>query len=128
MEHRHAGRKTGTKTGQGVAKLPRIALSKLDRENQTQISKFRKTFWGVFVVTTDFEPLDENEVAVQAGEHVSVWNQDDQGWYWIVKHNSSSPEEGFVPSTCLREVSTESKVPVEGELLWCMGVGVCVNM
>ncbi|CAI8026024.1 SH3 domain-containing protein Dlish [Geodia barretti] len=80
--------------------------------NETQITKFRKTVWGVFVVTHDFDPLDENEIAIRKGEHVSVWNQDDRDWFWVVKHASSGQEEGFVPSGCLREVSADSKVSV----------------
>ena len=79
--------------------------------NETKITKFRKTVWGVFLVTHDFDPLDENEIAIRKGEHVSVWNQDDRDWFWVVKHASSGQEEGFVPSGCLREVSTDSKVP-----------------
>ena len=63
----------------------------------------------MFVVTHNFDPLDENEVAISKGEHVSVWNQDDRDWFWVVKHASSNSEEGFVPSGCLREVSAESK-------------------
>jgi hypothetical protein len=84
--------------------------------NETQITKFRKTVWGVFVVTHDFDPLDENEIAMRKGEHVSVWNQDDRDWFWVVKHASSGQEEGFVPSGCLREVSADSKVSVRCKL------------
>ena len=122
VEIRHAGRKSGTRSAQGEAKVARITLTKMggERMSQTPISEFRKTFWGGFVVTTDFEPLDENKVYIQKGEHVSIWNQDDPEWFWIVKHTSSSSEEGFVPSVCLREVSTESKASstVECKLLY----------
>ena len=83
---------------------------------ETKITKFRKTVWGVFVVTHDFDPLDENEIAIRTGEHVSVWNQDDRDWFWVVKHTSSGQEEGFVPSGCLREVSADSKISVRCEL------------
>ena len=82
-----------------------------DWRAQTKITKFRRTMWGVFVVTADFDPSDENEIQVRRGEHVSVWNCDDQEWFWVVKHASSGSEEGFVPSGCLREVSAESKTP-----------------
>lgn len=78
----------------------------------TKITKFRKTVWGVFVVAHDFDPMDENEIAIRKGEHVSVWNQDDRDWFWVVKHASSGQEEGFVPSGCLREVSTDSKISI----------------
>ena len=79
VEIRHAGRKSGTRSAHGEVKVARVTPTKMggERMSQTPISKFRKTFWGVFVVTTDFEPLDENEVSIQKGEHVSVWNQDD---------------------------------------------------
>ena len=93
----------------------KVTAPRADRErhqnrcNQTKITKFRKTVWGVFVVMHDFDPLDENEIAIRKGEHVSVWNQDDRDWFWVVKHASSSSEEGFVPSSCLREVSADSK-------------------
>ena len=93
--------------------------------NDTQITKFRKTVWGVFVVTHDFDPLDENEIAIRKGEHVSVWNQDDRDWFWVVKHASSGQEEGFVPSGCLREVSADSKVSVRCKLSkhhYCMAM------
>lgn len=93
----------------------KVTAPRADRErhqnrcNQTKITKFRKTVWGVFVVMHDFDPLDENEIAIRKGEHMSVWNQDDRDWFWVVKHASSSSEEGFVPSSCLREVSADSK-------------------
>ena len=70
---------------------------------QTKIHKFRKFVWGVYIVTQEFESLDENEVSVHAGDHVSVFNQDDRDWYWVVKH--STAEEGFVPSCILEETS-----------------------
>ena len=83
---------------------------------QTVIKKFRKNLWGVYIVTQGFESCDENEVSVKEGEHVSVWNQDDRDWYWIVKHDTS--EEGFVPSCHLKElVNPEAVQPqVQGEL------------
>ena len=78
--------------------------------SQTKISKFRKCLWGLYMVTADFEAFDENEVTIFKGEHVSVWNQDDREWYWIVKHASNHTEEGLVPSCYLREiVSSDSK-------------------
>ena len=83
---------------------------------QTRIGKFRKCLWGLYVVIEDFEGTDENEVTVKTGEHVSVWNQDDREWYWIVKHTSNYSEEGFIPSITLREiVSSDSKHPPPGE-------------
>jgi hypothetical protein len=86
-----------------------------NRRNETKITKFRKMVWGVFVVTHNFDPLDENEISVREGEHVSVWNQDDRDWFWVVRHASSGQEEGFVPSACLREVSADSKTSVRCE-------------
>ena len=130
--------------GQGAVKQPRVTATRVDRHNltrETKITKFRKTVWGVFVVTHDFDPLDENEIAIRKGEHVSVWNRDDQEWFWVVKHASSTSEEGFVPSGCLREVSTDSKavkceqcvcvcvfVHVHVRACVCMCVCVCVCM
>ncbi len=70
---------------------------------QTRISKFRKCLWGLYIVTDDFHAMDENEVSVKKGEHVSVWNQDDCDWFWVVRHTSNS-DEGFVPSYHLREI------------------------
>lgn len=70
---------------------------------QTRIDKFRKFVWGVYIVTQEFESLDENEVSVCPGDHVSVFNQDDRDWYWVVKH--STAEEGFVPSCILEETN-----------------------
>lgn len=47
--------------------------------------------------------MDENEVSVKAGEQVLVFNQDDQFWYWVVKHKTDQSE-GFVPASILRVV------------------------
>lgn len=68
-----------------------------------QMSKFRKYLWGVYAVREDFEGVDENEVSVKEGEHVMVFNQDDQDWFWVVKHKTDNTE-GFVPSYLLKEV------------------------
>ncbi len=75
----------------------------------TTILKFRKCLWGVYVVTQSFDSQDENELSVLEGEHVSVWNQDDRDWFWIVKHSTS--EEGFVPSRFLKEVVASDAHP-----------------
>lgn len=73
------------------------------------MSKFRKYLWGVFVVAGDFEGVDENEVSVKEGEHVLVFNRDDQDWFWVVKHKTDNSE-GFVPSCFLKELAvTDSK-------------------
>ena len=88
----------------------------------TRIAKFRKCLWGVYVVTRTFESQDENELTVIEGEHVSVWNQDDQDWFWIVKHSTS--EEGFVPSRFLKEVVASDAQSSAGE---CVYVYVCVG-
>lgn len=80
---------------------------------QTRIDKFRKFVWGVYIVTHEFESLDENEVSVHPGDHVSVFNQDDRDWYWVVKH--STAEEGFVPSCILEETSVPENHQYPGE-------------
>ena len=85
--------------------------------SQTRISKFRKCLWGLYMVTADFEAFDENEVTIHKGEHVSVWNQDDREWYWIVKHASNHTEEGFVPSCSLREIVSSDSKQAHGECL-----------
>ncbi len=95
--------------------------------NSARIFKFRKCLWGVYVVTETFESQDENELSVLQGEHVSVWNQDDQDWYWIVKHSTS--EEGFVPSRFLKEVVSSESRPVTGEFPWyCLYVTSYINV
>ena len=71
-----------------------------------QIRTFRKNLWGVYTVVDNFEAFDENEVNVVESDHVSVWNQDDPEWYWIVKHDTN--EEGFVPSNCLKEIVSDN--------------------
>ena len=81
---------------------------------QTRIDKFRKFVWGVYIVTHEFESLDENEVSVHPGDHVSVFNQDDRDWFWVVKH--STAEEGFVPSCILEETSVPENSQYSGEL------------
>ena len=75
----------------------------MGQNQQTKIDKFRKFVWGVYIVTHEFEALDENEVSVCPGDHVSVFNQDDREWFWVVKH--ATAEEGFVPSCILEETS-----------------------
>ena len=99
----------------------------MDRPTQLQISisKFRKCLWGLYVVTEDFEAIDENEVSVKHGEHVSVWNQDDREWYWIVKHTSNNSE-GFVPSCHLREIVATDAKHVPGEYVCMWLVSVCL--
>ena len=59
--------------------------------------------------------MDENEVSVAAGEQVMVFNQDDQFWYWIVKHKTDQSE-GFVPASILREVD-DSKTTIIGGII-----------
>ena len=88
----------------------------MSQNSQTKIAKFRKCLWGVFVVTNDFDAYDENEVSVRAGDHVSVWNQDDNEWFWIVKHTSA--EEGFVPCCYLREIVASDAQHMPGKCEW----------
>lgn len=73
------------------------------KENQNnKVYKFRKFIWGVYVILQDFEAIDENEISVRAGQHVSLLNQDDADWYWVVRHDDS--QEGFVPRSHLLEL------------------------
>lgn len=90
-----------------------LSANSLNKTGQTKIKKFRKNLWGVYIVVQAFEAKDENEVSVSEGDHVSVWNQDDRDWYWIVKHDTSS-EEGFVPSSHLKELNPDSQTQVQG--------------
>ena len=64
--------------------------------------KFRKFIWGVYVMQQDFDAVDENEISVRTGQHVSLLNQDDTDWYWVVRHDDS--QEGFVPREFLIEL------------------------
>lgn len=90
-----------------------LSGNSLTEAGQTRIKKFRKNLWGVYIVMQGFEALDENEISIGEGEHVSVWNQDDRDWYWIVKHDTS--EEGFVPSGHLKElVNSDAQPQVQG--------------
>ena len=77
---------------------------KVDTSAYTPIRKFRKCLWGLYVVTADFDAFDENEITVHKGEQVSVWNCDEEEWYWVVKPHNTSSEEGFVPSCCLQVI------------------------
>lgn len=88
-----------------------LSATSLNKLCPTKIKKFRRNLWGVYIVVMDFESEDENEVSICEGDHVSVWNQDDRDWYWIVKHDTS--EEGFVPSARLKEFvsSPEAQLP-----------------
>ena len=93
--------------------LPSSGYS-FNQNRSTKIKKFRKNLWGVYIVAERFDACDENEVSVKAGDHVSVWNQDDPEWYWIVKHDTS--EEGFVPSYHLKEIVNSESHRQQGSL------------
>ena len=67
-----------------------------------KVYKFRKFIWGVYVIQQDFEAIDENEISVRTGQHVSLLNQDDTEWFWVVRHDDS--QEGFVPRSHLQEL------------------------
>ena len=95
---------------------PPISVNTFAQQGMTKIKKFRKNLWGVYVVMQGFEAYDENEVTVREGDHVSVWNQDDPEWYWIVKHDTS--EEGFIPSSYLKEINSDN--------IQLQGMYVCV--
>lgn len=86
---------------------PPGSANSLSHSSSTQIKAFRKNLWGLYIITDKFDSFDENEVSVQQGDHISVWNQDDPEWYWIVKHDTN--EEGFVPSRCLKEIVSDSQ-------------------
>lgn len=70
-------------------------------EVHSEVSRFRKVVWGVFVAISDFRAVDENEISIVKGEKVSLLNHDDPDWHWVVRLGNS--EEGFVPKNCLRE-------------------------
>lgn len=99
---------------EGLGRRP-LSANSINKAGQTRIKKFRKNLWGVYIVVQKFEAQDENEVSVSEGDHVSVWNQDDRDWYWIVKHDTSS-EEGFVPSSYLKELNPDSQSQTQGML------------
>ena len=50
---------------------------------------------GRFIVLYTFIARDENDVSVERGEFVTVLNQEDPDWFWVVR---SDGQEGFVPS------------------------------
>lgn len=81
------------------------------------LSRFRKYLWGMFIVSEDFNAIDENEVSVRAGEHVMVFNQDDKDWFWVVKHKTDNSE-GFVPSYILREAIAADTKHSTGQFLF----------
>lgn len=85
---------------------PLVSANSIVHSGSTQIKTFRKNLWGLCIIIDKFEACDENEVSVREGDHVSVWNQDDPDWHWIVKHDTN--EEGFVPSRCLKEIVSDS--------------------
>ena len=101
--------------GSGHGRRP-LSANSINKAGQTRIKKFRKNLWGVYIVVQPFEAQDENEVSVREGDHVSVWNQDDRDWYWIVKHDTSS-EEGFVPSSYLKELNPDSQSQMQTGML-----------
>lgn len=72
------------------------------KNNDNKAHKFRKFIWGVYVMQQDFDAVDENEISVRTGQHVSLLNQDDVDWYWVVRHDDS--QEGFVPRAFLVEL------------------------
>ena len=95
--------------GRGADKKQLMETVSRQNGGTKHMTKFRKYLWGVYVAGTDFEGVDENEVCVKEGEHVLVFNQDDQDWFWVVKHKTDNSE-GFVPSYLLKEfASAESK-------------------
>lgn len=97
---------TGSNTGSQrsiTASTDGSFCAEQQKENQNnKVYKFRKFIWGVYVIQQDFEAIDENEISVRTGQHVSLLNQDDAEWYWVVRHDDS--QEGFVPRSHLQEL------------------------
>ena len=98
---------SGGEVKDGCISKPPGSANSLTHSSSALIKKFRKNLWGLCIVTETFQSYDENEVSVQEGDHISVWNQDDPEWYWIVKHDTN--EEGFVPSGCLKEIVSDNQ-------------------
>lgn len=95
----------GQSTAKGRLSDPQ---SPLPDSSQPECSKFRKVVWGVYEVVNSFVGIDENEISISQGERVSLLNQDDPNWFWVVRMGNA--EEGFVPKSCLREhISTQSE-------------------
>ena len=74
--------------------------------DQPDVSRFRKVVWGVYEAVRRFDAVDENEISLVKGERVSLLNQDDPDWFWVVRMENSN--EGFVPKCYLREYLTMS--------------------
>lgn len=75
---------------------------------------FSKDPSGRYIVLYTFQARDENDVAVDRGEFVTVLNREDPDWFWIVR---SDGQEGFIPSgfvyPAVDNVIQASNVPVE---------------
>ena len=68
------------------------------QEHQSTTSLFEKKSFGQYIVLFNYSPRQENDIAVERGEFVTLLNKDDDDWYWIRKSNR---HEGFVPKTFL---------------------------
>lgn len=79
--------KTDNELAKAAANIVRLA---------PEVSTFRKTLHGQFIVLFDFEAQDENDIGVERAELVQVLNIEDPDWSWIKKYNG---EEGFVPKS-----------------------------
>ena len=66
------------------------------RRQKVQVSHFRKFENESVMVLFDFHAADENDVDVQRGEVVTVFNRDDQDWWWVMRDDGL---EGFIPSS-----------------------------
>lgn len=55
---------------------------------------FRKDIKGRYLMLFTFKARDENDISVERGEIITVLNDDDPEWYWIIRSDS---QEGFVP-------------------------------
>jgi len=59
------------------------------------VQPFSKKPSGHYIVLYTFTARDENDVAVERGEFVTVLNQEDPDWAWVLRADG---QEGFVPS------------------------------
>ncbi|KAI1294992.1 hypothetical protein HDE_06029 [Halotydeus destructor] len=75
-------------------KQPNRAIEPPTDDNQS-LTAFHKESLGHHLVLYNFVARDENDLSVERGEIVTLLNQDDPEWYWVVRSDS---QEGFVPS------------------------------
>ena len=81
------------------------STSSSDAFSYQKTSELKKSLCGLYLVMADFAATNECNISVHVGEQVTVWNQDNQHWFWIMRQTAEN-EEGFVPSCCLHEIAT----------------------